>query len=144
MECSIPTVTINDEATMQEIFSMCHSIAIVGLSPDETKDSHKVAKYLQHQGFKIFPIYPKEEFILGEKVYRRLSDIPERVDMVDMFRKPEIASSLIDEVLQRGDVKVFWLQLEIVNNAACQKAKDHGLYAIQNKCTKIEYARLKQ
>ena len=62
--------------------------------------------------------------------------------MVDMFRKPEIADSLVDEALQRGDVKVVWLQLGIINNAACQKAKENGLIAVQNKCTKVEYERL--
>jgi predicted CoA-binding protein len=137
----MPTININDDAMIQKIFLTCKSIAIIGLSPDPTKDSHKVAKYLQEHGYKIYPIYPKEEMILGEKVYRSLRDIPESVDMVDMFRKPEIADTLIDEVLERGDVKVFWLQLGIVNNAACEKATKHGLLAVQNKCTKIEHAK---
>jgi len=138
----MPTININnDDAIIQKIFLTCKSIAIIGLSPDPTKDSHKVAKYLQEHGYKIYPIYPKEEMILGEKVYRSLRDIPESVDMVDMFRKPEIADTLIDEVLERGDVKVFWLQLGIVNNAACEKAKEHGILAIQNKCTKLEHAK---
>lgn len=141
MECPIPMTNINDDVAMKEIFTMCKSIAIIGLSPDPTKDSHKVAKYLQDHGFKIYPIYPKEDVILGEKVYRSLSDITECVDMVDMFRKPEIADSLIEEVLKRDDVKVFWLQLGIVNNAACQKAHENGLKAVQNKCTKLEYER---
>lgn len=141
MECPIPTININDAQEMKEIFLTCKRIAIIGLSPDPTKDSHKVAKYLQDHGFKIYPIYPKEDVILGEKVYRSLSDITEPVDMVDMFRKPEIADSLIEEVLKRDDIKVFWLQLGIVNNAACQKAKENGLIAVQNKCTKIEYER---
>jgi predicted CoA-binding protein len=92
--------------------------------------------------FKIYPIYPKEETILGEKVYRSLLDIPAQVDMVDMFRKPEIADSLIEEVLKKGDVKVFWLQLGIINNKACAKAQEHGLIAVQNRCTKVEYERL--
>lgn len=141
MECSIPTTNINDDVAIKEIFTMCKSIAIIGLSPDSTKDSHKVAKYLQDHGFKIYPIYPKEDVILGEKVYRSLSDITEPVDMVDMFRKPEIADSLIEEVLKRDDVKVFWLQLGIVNDAACQKAQENGIKAVQNKCTKLEYER---
>lgn len=141
MECPIPMTNINDDVAIKEIFTMCKSIAIIGLSPDPSKDSHKVAKYLQEHGFKIYPIYPKEEFILGEKVYRSLSDIKEPVDMVDMFRKPEIADSLIEEVIKRDDVKVFWLQLGIVNNRACEKAKENGLKAVQNKCTKIEYER---
>ncbi len=142
MECQMPTITIDDDETIHTIFLTCKSIAIIGLSPDVNKDSYKVARYLQENGFKIFPVYPKEEFILGEKVYRNLRDIPEEVDMVDMFRKPEIADTLIDEVIERGDVKVFWLQLGIVNDRACAKAKEHGLYAVQNKCTKIEHARL--
>jgi predicted CoA-binding protein len=142
MECPMPTITTIDDATMQHIFFTCKSIAIIGLSPDPTKDSHKVAKYLQEHGYKIYPIYPKEEMILGEKVYRSLRDIPESVDMVDMFRKPEIADSLIEEVLERGDVKVFWLQLGIINNAACEKAIANGLLAVQNKCTKLEHAKV--
>ena len=141
MECPMPIININDAQEIKEIFLDCRRIAIIGLSPDPTKDSHKVAKYLQEHGFKIYPIYPKEEMILGERVYRSLSDIKEPVDMVDMFRKPEIADSLIEEVLKRKDVKVFWLQLGIVNNAACQRAKENGIKAVQNKCTKIEYER---
>lgn len=142
MECPMPTINIHDDAIIRQIFLTCKSIAIIGLSPDATKDSHKVARYLQEHGFKIYPVYPKEEMILGEKVYRSLSEIPEQVDMVDMFRKPEIANSLLEEVLKRGDVKVFWLQLGIINNEACEKAKANGLLAVQNKCTKIEHAKV--
>lgn len=142
MECPMPTINIHDDAIIRQIFLTCKSIAIIGLSPDETKDSHKVARYLQEHGFKIYPVYPKEETILGEKVYRSLSEIPEKVDMVDMFRKPEIADTLLEEVLKRGDVKVFWLQLGIINNEACEKAKANGLLAVQNKCTKLEHAKV--
>ena len=138
----MPTINIHDDAIIRHIFLTCKSIAIIGLSPDATKDSHKVARYLQEHSFKIYPVYPKEEMILGEKVYRSLSEIPEQVDMVDMFRKPEIANSLLEEVLKRGDVKVFWLQLGIINNEACEKAKANGLLAVQNKCTKIEHAKV--
>lgn len=144
MECEIPNININDDMIMQEIFSMCKSIAIIGLSPDPTKDSHKVARYLQEHGFKIYPVYPKEDVILGEKVYRSLNEITDKIDIVDMFRKAEIADSLIEEVLKRSDVKVFWLQLGIINNRACQKAKENGLYAVQNKCIKVEYERLRK
>ncbi|MDD3342659.1 MAG: CoA-binding protein [Sulfurospirillaceae bacterium] len=144
MACEIPMNSCIDDAIIQKIFRICKNIAIIGLSPDPTKDSHKVAKYLQDRGFKIYPIYPKEEMILGEKVYRSLLEITEPIDMVDMFRKPEIANSLIEEVLQRGDIKVFWLQLGIVNNEACAKAEKHGLIAVQNKCTKMEYEKVCQ
>jgi predicted CoA-binding protein len=142
MECPMPTINIHDDAIIKNIFLDCKSIAIIGLSPDPTKDSHKVARYLQEHGYKIYPIYPKEETILGEKVYRSLSEISDSVDMVDMFRKPEIANSLLEEVLKRKDVKVFWLQLGIINNEACEKAKANGLLAVQNKCTKMEHAKV--
>ncbi len=142
MECQMPTINTNDDKVIKEIFESCKNIAIVGLSPDESKASNMVAKYLQSCGYKIIPIYPKEDIILGEKVYRTLAEIPERVDMVDMFRKPSFADALVEEAKQRGDVKSFWLQLGIVNDEAFKKAVDYGMVAVQNKCTKIEHKRL--
>ncbi|NOX15714.1 MAG: CoA-binding protein [Epsilonproteobacteria bacterium] len=142
MECPMPTINTNDADEIKQILSEVKSIAIIGLSPIETKDSYIVGKYLQSVGYKIIPIYPKEEFILGEKVYRSLSEVSEKIDMVDMFRKPASADSLLEEVLKRDDVKVFWLQLGIVNNEACEKAKKAGLKVVQNKCAKVEHQRL--
>lgn len=142
MECPMPTINTNDAKIIRKIFEDCKSIAIIGLSPDETKASNMVAKYLLSKGYKIIPIYPKEETILGEKVYRSLSEVPDRVDMVDMFRKPEIADTLVEEAIKRGDVKYFWLQLGIVNDASIKKAIEAGMIGIQNKCTKIEHQRL--
>jgi predicted CoA-binding protein len=138
----MPTINTNDAKIIRKIFEDCKSIAIIGLSPDETKASNMVARYLLSKGYKIIPIYPKEETILGEKVYRSLSEVPDRVDMVDMFRKPEIADTLVEEAIKRGDVKYFWLQLGIVNDAAIKKAIEAGMIGIQNKCTKIEHQRL--
>ena len=138
----MPTINTNDANEIRKIFEEVKTIAIIGLSPNETKDSNMVGKYLQSVGYKIIPVYPKEEYILGEKVYRSLSEIPDRVDMVDMFRKPAIADTLLDEVLKRDDVKVFWLQLGIVNNEACERAKEAGLKVVQNRCTKVEHQRL--
>ncbi len=138
----MPTINTNDANEIKKIFEEVKTIAIIGLSPDESKASNMVAKYLQSVGYKIIPVYPKKDFILGEKVYRNLGEIKERVDMVDMFRKPAIADSLLEEVLKRADIKVFWLQLGIVNNEACEKAKEAGLKVVQNKCSKIEHQRL--
>jgi len=107
MECEFPSVNSNKKE-IKEIFDSVKTIAIIGLSPDETKDSHKVAKYLKEAGFKIVPVYPKEEEILGEKVYRSLAEIPFAVDMVDVFRKPAVLEAIADASIARGDVKVFW------------------------------------
>jgi predicted CoA-binding protein len=87
-------------------------------------------------------VYPKEETILGEKVYRSLSDIPHQVDMVDIFRKPAVIASVVDEAIAKGGVKCVWSQLGLVNNDAMQKARQHGMKAVQNHCTKIEHKAL--
>ena len=141
MECEFPSVNSNKKE-IKEIFDTVKTIAVLGLSPDETKASHRVAKYLKEAGFKIVPIYPKEDEILGEKVYRSLAEIPFAVDMVDVFRKPDVLGAVADACIARGDVKVFWAQKEIVNNAAAQKAKDAGMMAVQNMCSMVEHKAL--
>ena len=142
MECTLSMVNTNDDVILKKILKECKSIAIIGLSPDETKASNKVAKYLQNAGYKIIPVYPKEDVILGEKVYRNLEEIEEKVDMVDMFRKASFADELVEVAKKRGDVKYFWIQLGLVNDEAFKKATDYGMIAVQNKCTKIEHQRL--
>lgn len=140
MECEFPSVNSNNEE-IKEIFNNTKTIAIAGLSPNEEKASNKVAKYLQNAGFKIVPIYPKEDTILGEKVYRSLEEIPFKVDMVDIFRKPDAISMVVDAAIKRGDIDTVWTQLGLVNNDAAQKAKNAGMKVVQNKCTKIEHAK---
>ncbi|TKI69965.1 CoA-binding protein [Sulfurimonas crateris] len=141
MECEFPTVNSNKQE-IKEIFDITKTIAIIGLSPDETKASNRVAKYLKEQGYKIVPIYPKEEMILGEKVYRSLAEVPFEIDMVDIFRKPKELDNVADACIQRGDVKVFWAQKEIVNNEAAARAKDAGMRVVQNMCTMVEHRNL--
>jgi hypothetical protein len=138
MECEFPTVNSNMDE-IKEIFDSVKTIAILGLSPNESKDSHRVAKYLQSVGFKIVPVYPKEETILGEKVYRSLLEIPFDVDMVDIFRKPAALDVIADACIEKGNVKVFWAQKGIVNNAAAQKAKDAGMKVVQNQCSMVDH-----
>jgi predicted CoA-binding protein len=141
MECEMPLVNSNPEE-MREIFNTVKTIAILGLSPDESKASNMVAKYLQNAGYKIVPVYPKEDEILGEKVYRSLTEIPFKIDMVDIFRKPKAFDAIVDACIERGDIDVFWGQLGLVNTEAAQKAKDAAMKAAQNYCTKIEHKAL--
>lgn len=143
MECEFPTV----QGTSEEIKTILQSsknIAIFGLSPNPEKDSHKVGKYLQEQGYKIFPIYPKEEKILGEKVYRSFTEIEDSIDIANIFRKPDAVGPIVDEILQGNGAKTLWLQLGIINNEAARKARNAGMQVIQNKCTKIEHAGMAQ
>ncbi len=141
MECEFPTVNSNKEE-IKAIFEEVKTIAVLGLSPDESKPSHRVAKYLQEVGYKIVPVYPKEDTILGEKVYRSLAEIPFEVDMVDIFRKPAAFDAIADACIKRGDVKVFWGQQGLVNNAAAKKAEEAGMKVVQNLCTMVEHKAL--
>jgi len=139
MECEFPTVNSSSDE-IRDIFNNTKTIAVLGLSPDPSKASHRVAKYLKEQGFTIVPVYPKEEEILGEKVYRSLEEIPFEVDMVDIFRKPKALLDVADVAIARGDVKFFWAQKGIVNNEAAERVKKEGLVVVQNKCTMVEHS----
>ncbi|WP_456404219.1 CoA-binding protein [Hydrogenimonas sp.] len=141
MECEFPTVNA-DTDEIRQIFREVKRIAVIGLSPDPTKASHRVAKYLQEAGYTIIPVYPKGEEILGEKVYRSLAEIPGDVDMVDIFRKSAAVAPVVDACIARGDVKVVWMQAGIVNNEAAQKAKAHGMRVVQSRCAMVDHREL--
>ncbi len=141
MECEFPTINSNKDE-IKNIFDSVKTIAVLGLSPDASKDSHKVAAYLQDAGYKIIPVYPKEDTILGEKVYRSLAEIPCAVDMVNIFRKPDALIDIAKATIERGDVKVFWAQKGIVNNEAAQMAKDAGMIVVQSMCSMVEHRAL--
>jgi predicted CoA-binding protein len=138
MQCEMPQINSNKQE-IKEIFDNTKTIAIIGCSPKEDKPSNMVAKYLKDVGFKIIPVYPKENEILGEKVYRNLSDIPFKIDMVDIFRKPEVIANVVDEAILRGDIKYIWTQLGLVNNNAAKKAQNANMQVVQNYCTKLEH-----
>ena len=97
---------------------------------------------MQKVGYKVVPIYPKDITILGEQAYPSLADVPFPIDMVDIFRKPEALDAIADAAIARGDVRVFWAQKGIVNNAAAEKAKKAGMKVVQNKCTLVEHQTL--
>ena len=141
MECEVAQINSNKEQ-IKDIFINTKSIAIIGLSPKEEKDSNKVARYLQNVGFKIYPVYPKGEIILGEKVYRSLDEIDDQIDMVNIFRKPEIVSLVVDQAITKGGIKTIWTQKGIVNNEAAKKAEESGMSVVQNHCTMVEHRNL--
>ena len=127
---------------IESILKTAKNIAIVGLSPDESKASNRVARYLLEQNFRIFPIYPKFDEILGCKVYRNLKEINDKIDIVVMFRKGEFANALFSDVCEQG-AKTLWLQLGITNEAVCKNAKANGINFIQDRCIMIEHKNLK-
>lgn len=132
---------------IKDILLNATTIAIIGLSPNHTKDSHIVAKYLKNRNYKIIPIYPKEDFILNSKVYRNLNDaILESIDIVVMFRKSEfgevVANEIINFNLKNPSIKLFWMQLEIQNNKAKEILEKNNINVVQNKCIQIELINL--
>jgi len=124
-----------------QILSSAKNIAVVGLSPDESKPSNEVAKFLIERGFNVFPVYPKFDEILGRKVYRNLTQIDQDIDIAVMFRKGEFASELVKDVVKKG-VKTLWLQLGITNDEAGAVARENGINFVQDRCIKIELQRL--
>jgi len=141
MECEFPSINA-DTKEIKEILREVKTIAVVGLSPNPEKDSHRVAAYLQSVGYKIVPIYPKEDEILGEKVYRSLAEVPFKIDMIDVFRKPAALPAIVQAAIERGDVDVVWFQKGIVNNEAAKMAKDAGMKVVQNRCTMVDHKTL--
>ena len=124
-----------------QILSSAKNIAVVGLSPDESKPSNEVAKFLIERGFNVFPVYPKFDEILGRKVYRNLTQIDQDIDIAVMFRKGEFASELVKDAVKKG-VKTLWLQLGITNDEAGAVACENGINFVQDRCIKIELQRL--
>lgn len=127
----------SNDNNIGQILSAAKNIAVVGLSPDESKPSNEVAKFLIERGFNVFPIYPKFDEILGRKVYRNLTQIHEDIDIAVMFRKGEFANELVKDAIKKG-VKTLWLQLGITNDAAGAIARENGINFVQDKCIKIE------
>jgi uncharacterized protein len=125
-----------------KILKEARTIAMVGASGNSERPSHAVMKAMQHAGYKVIPVNPNEETILGEKVYASLSDIPDKVDIVDVFRRPEHAPHIAQEAVKIG-AKIFWLQLGIINEEAARIAKEGGLNVIMDKCIAVEQRLLK-
>jgi predicted CoA-binding protein len=132
---------MSELATLRQVLKENRTIAVVGLSADWNRPSYFAAKYMQERGYRIIPVNPKYPEILGEKCYPDLQSIPEPVDIVDVFRKPEDCVPIAREAVAIG-AKVFWMQLGVVNEEARQIAEAAGLTVIEDRCVKIEYARL--
>jgi len=119
-------------------------IVVVGLSPKEHRASNQVAKYMQNEGYKIVPIYPREEEILGEKVYRDLEEIDFRVDIVDIFRKSEDTPEVVKKAINLKGIKCIFLQEGIKNETSKQIANKANIFYVENKCIMIEHMRCKR
>lgn len=132
---------MTDSNTLRRILKEHKTIAVVGLSANEMRPSYFAAKYLQDHGYKIIPVNPNYQEILGEPCYPDLASIPEPVDVVDLFQRSEQIPPFIDQAIAIG-AKVVWMQLGVINEHAAEKARQAGLEVVMDRCMKIEYGRL--
>ena len=132
---------MDDITTLRRILRDHRTIAVVGLSANWYRPSFFAAKYMKEHGYRVIPVNPQYETVLGEKCYRSLRDIPEPVGIVDCFRRSEEIPALADEAIAIG-AKVLWMQLGVTNAAARAKAEAAGLEVVEDRCVKIEHARL--
>ena len=131
----------DDISTLRRILKSCHTIAVVGLSAEWHRPSYFAAKYMQQHGYRIVPVNPRYESVLGETCYPRLEDIPFAVDMVDVFRKPADLPPIAKSAAAIGS-KCLWQQLGVMNAEADAIAREAGLDSVMDRCVKIEHARL--
>ena len=123
------------------ILNKYRTVAIVGLSPDPSRPSYRVASYLDMHGYKVIPVNPHAQEILGKTSYPNLSSVPEPIEIVDIFRSSEKVMPVVDEAIKTG-AKVVWMQEGIINEQAALKARDAGLLVVMNKCMFKEHQRL--
>lgn len=131
---------INSQETIEKILDECRTIAVVGLSSDPTRPSNGVASYMRRQGYKVIPVNPNETDVFGDKAYRSLADVPEQIDLVDVFRRSSEAGSAVDEAIAVG-AKAVWLQEGVLDNSAAQRALDAGLLVVMDRCWLKEHVR---
>jgi hypothetical protein len=129
------------DAIIRDILATPKIIAVVGCSPDPDRDSHRIAALLKAKGHRVIPVNPTSKEILGERCYASVREIPEKIDMVDIFRRPEFVDTIADDAIAAG-AKILWLQLDVINEPAAQKAQKAGMTVVMDRCPAIEYRRL--
>jgi predicted CoA-binding protein len=130
-----------DINTLRRILKQSKTIAVVGLSANWWRPSYFAAKYMQEHGYRVIPVNPQYTEVLGAKCYPNLREIPEKVDIVDCFRRSEDIGPIADEAIAIG-ARVLWMQLGVINHEAAAKARAAGLEVVMDRCVKIEHARL--
>ena len=138
MECEVPKYNATSKE-IADVLRAAKTVAVVGISPKEDRPSHRIAKYLMARGYRVIGVNPGISEFEGQKVYKSLDDIPEPVDIVDIFRSADAVPGIVEEAIWKK-AKVVWMQLGIVNNAAAERAIKAGLTVVMNKCISVELA----
>lgn len=133
---------INSPEAIRIILEETRTIAVVGLSSDPSRPSHGVARYMQSRGYRIIPVNPNEVEVLGEKSYPRIADVPEKIDLVNIFRRSEEAGAHVDEAIRVG-ARAVWMQEGVIDEDAARRALMAGLYVVMDRCILKEHMRFK-
>jgi predicted CoA-binding protein len=134
------SLEINSPEAIERILMECRTIAVVGLSSNPWRPSHGVANYMRRHGYRVIPVNPNEREVLGERAYPSLLDVPEAVDLVDVFRRSEEAGKAVDEAIRIG-AKAVWLQEGVIDYAAAERARAAGLLVVMDRCWLKEHAK---
>jgi uncharacterized protein len=126
--------------TIPELLRTSRTIAVVGLSHKKFRPSYGVAEYMQREGYRIIPVNPNEREVLGEKSYARLEDVPEHIDIVNIFRRSEFVAPFVESAIRLG-AKAVWMQEDVADDEAAQKARDAGLFVVMDRCILKEHSR---
>jgi predicted CoA-binding protein len=136
-------VEINSQKGIRQILNECKTIAVVGLSSNTWRASNSVSAYMQSKGYRIIPVNPNETGVLDEKAYASLAEVPEKFDLVNVFRRSEEAGAVVDEAIRAG-AKAVWLQEGVVDTAAAKRALEAGLLVVMDRCILKEHARMQR
>ncbi len=138
--CPLPKHNASPEE-IRLVLYQARTVAVVGLSDKPQRESHRVANYLKQQGYRVIPVNPNVTEVLGERAYASLKDVPEPVDVVDVFRRPDAVPEVVEQAIEVG-AKAVWLQVGVVHDEAAQRARQAGLTVVQNRCMMQEHQRL--
>ena len=133
-------MSLNDPKVIETILNECRTIAVVGLSSNPMRPSYNVAGYLQRNGYRIIPVNPNETEVLGERAYASLADVPDKIDLVDIFRRSEEAGHHVDEAIRLG-AKAVWMQDDVIDEAAARRAIEAGLMVVMDDCILRQHVR---
>ena len=136
-------VAINSSETIQRILDECRTIAVVGLSSDPYRPSNSVSAYMKKHGYQVIAVNPNETSVFGEKAYPDLFAVPEKIELVDVFRRSDEAGKAVDQAIAVG-AKAVWLQEGVIDSAAAQRAEDAGLLVVMDRCWLKEHMRARR
>ncbi|MGZ4814362.1 MAG: CoA-binding protein [Terriglobales bacterium] len=127
---------------IKDILQHAKTIAVVGLSSNPMRASHGVSAYMQAQGYRIIPVNPQEEFVLGEKAYPSLLQVLEKVDIVNVFRRPEFVPEVVEQAIQIK-APAIWMQEDVIHEQAAEKARQAGIFVVMDKCILVEHRKIR-